>query len=313
MTLRRSVLKSIGLLAVVAARPSRADAAENDANFNSISILAGEPEWLSLIQRLAGQLDHQSQLRILPMLGRGSVQALNDLSQLRSVDIALVSSDVIIYAQMQGLLSDPTKSYAYIGTLQKLPVVLVARKQIANLTGLAGRKIATGPAQSGSFATGELVLGSLGIPFARVAESGSGAISSLTDGRADAALLLGTEGLQSLDAQRFHVLPLPVPKELQTHYSPALLSQDVLGDLNRGQGDLESFSVTLTLAVLNWPVGHANSLRLKHFADVLWSAEALPLGTNLAADVPGWQRHGSAAQALAAIKPNSTSTQGEGP
>lgn len=313
MALRRSVLKGLGLLAIGTAAPLPAVAATGDQNFNSISILVGEPAWLNRVQGLASLLDHQQELRLLPMLGRGSVQALNDLSQLRAVDMALVNSDVIIYAQMQGLIGDPVKSYAYIAGLQKLPVALVARKQIVNLTGLAGRKIATGPAQSGSFATGELVLGNLGIPFARVAESGTSAVISLQEGRADAALLLGTDGLKTLDASQFHVLPLPVPKELQSYYSPALLSADVLGDLNQGQGDVESFAVTLTLAVLNWPAGHANSLRLKHFADVLWSADELPLGTNLTADVPGWQRHESALQALAAFKTNPTSTQGKGP
>ncbi len=313
MEKRRSVLKGLGLLAFAAAAPVQAVFAAGDQNINSISIMAGESEWLNLVQGLAGQLDHQQELRVLPMLGRGSVQAMNDLAQIQVVDMALVNSDVIIYAQMQGLLGDPVKSFAYVAALQKLPVVLVARKQIANLTGLAGRRIATGPAQSGGFATGELVLGSLGIPFARVAESDIAALSSLQEGRADAALVLGAAGLKSLDADKFHVLPLPVPKDLQSHYSPALLSADVRGDLNQGQGDIESFSVSLILAVLNWPGSHANSLRLKHFADVLWSADNLPFGTNLTADVPGWRRHESALQALAAIKTNSTATQGEGP
>ncbi len=313
MEIRRSVLKGLGLLALAATVPLQAVAAAGDQNFNSISIMVGEAEWLNLVQGLAGRLDHQQELRLLPMLGRGSVQALNDLTQLRAVDMALVNSDVMIYAQMQGLLADQFKPYAYVAALQKLPIVLVARKQITNLTGLAGRKIATGPAQSGSFATGELVLGNLGIPFARVAESGVAALNSLEEGRADAALVLGTIGLKSLDARKFHVLTLPVPKDLQSHYSPILLSRDDLGDLDQGQGAVESFSVTLTLAVQNWPSGHVNSLRLKHFADVLWSVDDLTIGANLTADVPGWRRHESALQALAAIKNNPTSTQGEGP
>ena len=195
MALRRSVLTGLGLCAIAAGAPLRAATLAEDQNFNSISILVGEPDWLNLIQQLSGQIDHQQGLRLLPMLGRGSVQALNDLAELRVVDMALVPSDVIVYAQMQGLLGGKGKSYAYIAALQKLPVVLVARKQIANLTGLAGRKIATGPAQSGGFATGELVLGSLGIPFARIAETGAAALISLQDGRADAALVLGTDGL----------------------------------------------------------------------------------------------------------------------
>ena len=293
----------IGLCAscVLAVTPAYADARSAALNRNTISLMASEPEWLGISQQLAKQLDHEDGLRVLPLVGRGSVQALSDLINLQAVDAALISSDALVYAQAQGLLLPSGNKIAYLADVAKLPVVLVARREISNVTGLAGQRISTGPAQSAAFATGELLLGSLGVPFTRVAASGPAALVALTEGRADAALLLGTENLRNLDAKLFHVLQLPLPKELQANYAPALLSEDVLGELNLGQGDVETVSIAMVLAVFNWPADNEHTIRLKHFAKVLLSTPlqiSQSAGTNLTTEVQGWQRHLSAEQAI---------------
>ena len=258
---------------------------------NAVGILAGEPEWLSRVQNLALRLDHQDNIRILPISGSGSIQALSDLAYLQGVDAALIAADTLTYAVAQGLIPAEKAKLAYVAQLSQLPVVLVARKEFKSLTSLAGRKISTGPAQSASFATGELLFGTFGIPFTRVAASGEAAVLALKKGQVDAALLLGTEALRiGLDKKRYHVLNLPLPAALKTQYAAIQLSSEQLD----GMAAVESISTTLTLAVFNWPKNSPRNTKLKRLAKLLF-AESNPA---IAADIAGWQRHSAAAQVL---------------
>lgn len=274
-----------------------ADDRGNTLNQNTVGILAGEPEWVSRIQNLALRLDHQDNIRILPIAGSGSVQAISDLAYLQSVDAALIAADTLTYAVAQGLVPADKAKLAYVAQLAQLPVVLVTRKEFKSLTTLAGRRISTGPAQSASFATGELLFGAFGIPFTRIAASGEAAVLALKKGQVDATLLLGTEALRvGLDKKRFHVLSLPLPAALKTQYAAIKLSPEQLAGLD----GVESISTALTLAVFNWPKNNPRSTKLARFAKILF-AEENPI---LTTDIAGWQRHSTATQALQGINNN---------
>jgi uncharacterized protein len=257
-----------------------------------VGILASEAEWMPQADRLAEALAHEDGLRILPIAGAGGVQALQDLSQLQQVDAALVSSDSLIYAQQQHLIDG---KISYLANIAPLDVVLVTRRGLGNMTSLAGKRIATGPAQSSGFATGELLFGAFEVPFVRVAAQGENAIAALMTGKADAALVLGTDIAKlALDDPRFHMISVPLPPQLSAIYKSTTLK---IGDQK-----FETVSTSLTLAVFDWPRGSPRYNLLKRFDAQLFK---LPEAGVVRDDVLGWNRHISAQDAMKVTRTNS--------
>jgi NMT1-like family len=264
-----------------------------------INIVAGEATWLSQAAGLASKLDHENGLRILPILGAGGVQALQDLTRIQSVDAAIVSSDSLAYAKSQNLLPSGKDTLAYVAKLAPLELVLIARTDIKSVTTLAGKRIATGPAQSATFASGELLFNALEISFKRVPQQGDAALQALVSGQADAALVLGTSiNIRRLPEGKYHVLSLAIPPDLQDVYQPAMLTSQQLPGLMEPNGTVETIAASLTLAVQNWPRNSPHTATLKIFEAELYKAQSDGPTANLAAIVPGWTRHSSAQDLL---------------
>lgn len=292
---RRSVIQAIMSLAL-AQTITTPDA---EARATALSIVAGEPEWLALATSLADELDHRQGLRLVPIQGRGSLQSLADLVQLQGADAAIVAADTLAYADAQGLLAPAHNRFSYVARLQSLPIVLVTHSSIPSLTMLANKRLCTGPAQSAAFATGELVFGTLGVPFVRVPKSHSEGLAALQRGDADGALLLGTDALKNAGAlSNFHILPLPVPQGLEIVYEPHTLDKKDLPGLPANGPKLDTISTALILATSTMQRNAEQGAALKRLIAELFSGPTqLPwLSANtLANDVPGWQRNPLAA------------------
>ena len=255
-----------------------------------IGVLAGEEQWLPLAAALAKRIDHEDGLRILPILGAGSLQALDDLSALPHIDAAIVTADSLAYAQRQKLGAIKINYLARLGTAN---VVLVARQGIANVTALAGKRIATGPAESAGFATGELLFNALEIPFLRVPLQGEKAVAALLAGKADAALVLVDDiPKAALSDGKFRVLTLTVPPQLADVYQAATLTAQDLPGLLPGGRSVDSISTTLALAVVNWPRNSAHFSTLQRFDAQLLK---LPNAQEFSSDIQGWVRSAAAA------------------
>src|ERR1700689_4147153 len=56
-------------------------------------------------------------LRVLPTLGKGSLQNLSDILYLRGVDIGFVQADALAYAQQKNMLAGLTQNIRYIAKL----------------------------------------------------------------------------------------------------------------------------------------------------------------------------------------------------
>jgi TRAP-type uncharacterized transport system substrate-binding protein len=293
-------------------------------NQKTVGVIAGEPEWLPLVQDVAKSLNHWDGLRVLPIAGDGAIQSVSDLIHISGVDVALVPADSVAYAKAQNLLPPNEEKIAYLARMGTIKVLLVTRKGITNITALANKRIATGPAQSAGFATGELVFGAAGINFKRVAADGAAAIAALDSGKADAALVLGAQNLATLKSpEQFHVLPLSLPKQLETTYAPSLLSRQELSRYKMQGNAIDTIATPLVLAVFNWKEKNPHSEALYTFNKAMLEASTLPdnaapwIRNNLAADVPGLLRHQSSVRAFGEhprVKmPNTQETTGDNP
>jgi uncharacterized protein len=235
-------------------------------------------------------------LRVLPIHGDGCVDSAADVLQLTQVDVAMLSADCVYYAQAQGLLPADEKKLNFIARIRAAPLLLLTTRNFSNVTSLAGKRIATGAANRAGFASGELLLGGLDLPFTRVAREGAEAIELLKRGETDAVLLQGLDGLAGLDAKQFHVLGLTAPQALSQQYAPALVDVGALG------GSLETVSTSLLLVVYNWPKNSAKAQKVKQFSKVYFDQHATgDEAQELSAAVPGWQRHEASQQALKSL------------
>lgn len=283
--------------------------AETKAQETAIGLLAAEPQWLGAASKIAAKLDHENGMRVLPMLGEGGLRGLKDLSNLSMVDAAIISSDSLIYASNQDLLGGQQNKFGYIAKLSSLDVVLIAKRGISNAADLAGKRIATGPAQSAAYATGELLLGGLNINYTRVGKQDDAAVNALINGDVDAALVLGTEiSTAGLSDGRFHVLKLQASPELAKIYQPAILTARELPGLIVGNQTVETLATSLTLAVFDRPRDEAHRKSLENFTSLMFELSGGDNGANLAAAVLGWKRHAEAHKVLGQTLANRSQT-----
>ncbi len=108
-------------------------------------------------------LDDGQTLRVLPVLGKGSLQNLADILYLRGIDVGIVQSDVLAYAKQRNLYPGIDRSIQYIAKLYDEEVHVLARKDIARLEDLAGKPVNVDVSGSGTAMTASLLFDALGI------------------------------------------------------------------------------------------------------------------------------------------------------
>ena len=296
--MRHYLMICCALAASLFAKPALAD----ETSFN---ILVGEPSWVPEAQSMARALDHENGLRILPMLGKGAVQSVQDLEDFPIIDAALITADSLAYVKGQNLLAPGDSNISYVAAVKQLPILLVAKKSVANVTALAGKKIATGAADTASFASGELLLGSMEVPFLRVPQSQDAAVDALLQGHADAALFVGLPlNIEKL-GNSFHALPLVMPEQLAQIYKPIhLTSKDAANLVPVGQ-PLDTVSTSLILAVNEATATPDHRKALKAFENGYFQQ---PLGPTALEDVSTLPRETTAAILIKQLPPTITPT-----
>lgn len=264
------------------------------------NILVGEPSWLPEAQVMARALDHENGIRILPMLGKGAVQSVQDLEDFPVIDAALITADSLAYTKGQNLLAPDESKITYVAEVKQLPILLVAKRSVANVTALAGKKIATGAADTASFASGELLLGSMEVPFLRVAQSQENAVDALLQGRADAALFVGLPTNVEKLGNNYHALPLVMPEQLAQIYRPAHLTSKDAANLVPANQALDTVSTSLILAVNEAAPTADHRKVLKAFEDGYFHQ---PLGPTALEDLSDLPRETMAAALIKKLPP----------
>lgn len=268
-------------------------------NQSTVGMLASTPQLSESVLEIANAMDHTDGLRILPMIGRGSLQSINDLLFLRGVDVALLSSDSLAFVKKHDLYKEETGKIAYMAKLATLNIIVLARKDIASVESLAGLRIATGPANSDEFVAAELVFDALGLNYERVATTGKNSITALLDGRIDAAVFTGAHSYQLLKAIKaksgLHILPIPLPESLAGTYSPAILDSSTFPNLIAEGSVAETVAAALILGVFDWPERTERFYKLRRFNKALLStylaSRNTEQSTNFSAAVPGWKQY----------------------
>jgi len=272
----------------------------------AVGVLAATADDLAFLLRLSHAVDHENGLRIVPMVGKGPVQTLTDLFYIRGVDAALVPSDTLAFMERNGLLDGIGSKFAFVLRLFPLDVHVIARSGINSLADLEGKTLVTGPTASASYVAGQFLLEAAGVSANTIEASGAAAVRAVTEGEADAAILMGRKPLAELKLigpdSGLHLINVAAPDELQDTYAPSLVTNEDYPHLVTVEFPVETISASLVVAVLDRQRGTPQYAKVQRLAEGLFIAFQRGSGDdaslNFAASVPGWNRHGAVAAAL---------------
>jgi uncharacterized protein len=292
-----------GTLAASAQTPMPTSNA-NRANAGTVGIISGGADgtYIRIAADLANVLDGEN-LRILPIIGRGSLQNLRDVMFLRGVDIGIVQMDAREQLKAENLQTDAVRRLRYITRLYNEEVHIIANRDITDIRQLEGKKVNIDKAGSGTNLTSRIIFEKLGIkPDITTFDQGS-SYERLRSGEIQAAVYVAGRPVRAIaefqSEGRFHLLPIPFEGEIAETYFPARFANSDYPRLVEADKPVETLAVGSLLAVFNWPENSDRYNRVKRFVDAFFSRfdEFLQPGrhpkwkeVNLAADVPGWER-----------------------
>lgn len=124
-------------------------------NSNTVTIMSGTiaGTYVQFGADLASVLDDGDNLRVLSIIGRGSVQGIADILYLKGVDLGIVRSDTLGYLDQKGFAKNIGGQFTYITKLYNEEVHVLAPKTIRTLSDLEGKTVAVDLPNGGTFIT----------------------------------------------------------------------------------------------------------------------------------------------------------------
>jgi TRAP-type uncharacterized transport system substrate-binding protein len=265
---------------------------------------------------MARVLDDGDNLRVLPVIGKGSVQNLVDIMRLKNIDMGFVVGDALEFVKKEYNVPNIEQRVSYIVKLSNNDLHIVARKEIKTLRDLAGKKIMS-ERNLGYFSVRN-VFDRLHITadIDSVTDD-AGGLQKLLNGEADAWIVSAGKVAPIVrniknDDGRFHFVSVPYEAALQGVYLPSTLSNVEYPNLVAPGEEVDTLAAPVLLMVYNWPVGSDRYNRVAKFVNALFSKiddfrqpsrHPKWRDTNIAATVPGLQRFKAAEDWLAQNKP----------
>jgi TRAP-type uncharacterized transport system substrate-binding protein len=261
---------------------------------------------------MARVLDDGDNLRVLPVIGKGSVQNLVDIMLLKNIDMGFVVGDALEFVKKEYKVPNIDQRVSYIVKLSNNDLHIVARKEIRTLRDLAGKKIMS-ERNLGYFSV-RTIFDRLNITadIDSVTDD-AGGLQKLLNGEADAWIVSAGKVAPIVrniknDDGRFHFVSVPYEAALQGIYLPSSLSSAEYPNLVAPGEEVDTLAAPVLLMVYNWPVGSDRYNRVAKFVNALFSKiddfrqpsrHPKWRDTNIAATVPGLQRFKAAQDWLA--------------
>src|SRR5437868_7797035 len=182
-----------------------------------------------IAEDLANLVDDGATRRVVPVVGKGSLQNLTDLKYLRGIDMAIVQSDVLDYAKEQRLLPGLEWSLTYITRLYNEEFHLLAGPAIKNITELANKKVNVDLRGSGTSITAARLFDLLKIPVTVTNDSQEVALDKLRRGEIAALAFVAGKpaplfmGLSGDDGLHLPSIPFN-PAVSSSSYAPTRLA-----------------------------------------------------------------------------------------
>ena len=308
------VLVAVLLTAAFSLRPGFAGHADGNApipdkpnlgsrgerlNANTISIISGNPNatYLTIAYDLSDVLDDGDNFRILPVIGKGGGQNINDVRFLKGIDLGITQSIILNEYRANNTIGNIDNSIDSIAKLfnEEMHVVVRANSGITSLEQLDGKKVNFSNVGSGSQLSSHDIFARLGVHPIEVNMGQSDAVQKLKTGELAATILIAGKSAGLMGklraSQGLRFLPVAFAKPLQTDYLPAVLTHaDYPGMIEEGH-DINTIAVSAVLICFNLPPvpGGAPTVPGAPAALIVPGAPAVPVvpGAPAALTVPG--------------------------
>jgi TRAP transporter TAXI family solute receptor len=274
-------------------------------NAGTVGIVSGgvAGTYIRVASDLSAVLDDGDNLRVLAMIGKGSVQNIADVLYLRGVDIGIVQSDVLAYIRRENLFPGVERRINFITKLYNEEFHLLVRSEITQLSDLAGKKVNFDNRGSGTFITSTVVFDSLDIKVEPTFYDQGLALERLKSGEISAMVYVAGKPASLFrditGAENLRLLPVPAtPKLLETYLPSRLTGVDYPRLLQSGQ-EIETIAVGAVMAVFSWEPNNPRYQKVARFIDSFFGRfeefQKPPRHpkwqeVSLTAQVPGWKR-----------------------
>jgi TRAP transporter TAXI family solute receptor len=266
---------SEGLKAIFHYGPGTKETADR-LNANTVTLMSGTigGTYVQIGADLESVVDDGENLRVLSIIGRGSVQSVADILFLKGVDLGIVRADTLDYLERKGYATNIKKQVTYITKLYNEEMHVIAPKSIERLSQLEGKRVAVDLPNGGTFVTAINVFERLGIHanFAYVEQRI--AYDQLQKGELDAVIAVQGKPSRATAAIRdsnLHLLPVEYPRTLQSDYLPAQLTAEDYPNLIEKDARIDSIAVPAVLAAYNWAPNTERYRRLERFVDAFFA------------------------------------------
>src|SRR5258707_5126977 len=283
-------------------------------NANTVTLITGTigGTYVQFGADLSSVLDDGNNLRVLPIVGRGSVQSIADILFLQGVDIGVVRADSLDYLEKKGIAHDLRKQLTYVTKLYNEEMQVIAPVGIRNLRDLDSKRVSVDLPDGSTFVTALAVFERLGLRvdnFAYIEQRI--AMEKLKKGELDAVVVVGGKPYKSVsnfvNDGRFHLVTVDYDRPLQGDYLPATLTAKDYPNLIAEGDKVDTIAVPAVLAAYNWAPNTDRYRKLSLFVDAFFTKfpklQNPPFHpkwkeVSLAAPLPGWQRLPSATKWL---------------
>ena len=261
-------------------------------------------------------------IRVLPVLGVGGLQNVNDVLFLKSIDMGVVDEDNLRVLKKRDpqLYANIEQRVLYITKLYNSEFHVIARNDIRTYDDLRGKRVSFNLKDSQTEVTADTVFRSLNIEVQRVNYDNDEAVKRLLSGDISAMIILSgapqaavaklsmRDGVHLLALDR-QSLPGHDLHDLLTQYLPAEITHEHYPELVPDGTSVPTIANRALLVTYAWPEDTARFKRVAKFVDEFFgkidrfhdsARHPKWREVNLAAEIPGWVRFKPAAEWLAA-------------
>jgi TRAP-type uncharacterized transport system substrate-binding protein len=269
-------------------------------------------------------------IRVLPVLGVGGLQNVNDVLFLKNIDMGVVDEDNLRLLKKRdpAMYANIEQRVQYITKLYNSEFQVLARNDIKSYDDLRGKKVNFNLKDSQTEVTADTVFNALNIQTQRSYYDNDEAMKRLISGELSAMIIL--TGAPQVTMAKIktedgvHFLPLDQEsltnhdlKGLFANYLPADLTHDLYPNLIPEGTTVPTIANRALLVAYTWPENSPRYKRIAKFVDAFFSkidqfnnSSRHPKWreVNLSAEMPGWVRYKPAADWLATHHNQAVST-----
>ena len=297
-----------GLSVTTSALGQDTETFRDQVNRGTVGVISGgvNGTYIRVTSDLSAVLDSED-LRVLSILGKGSVQNIADLLYLRGIDVAVVQSDVLEFMRRQGTYPFIERHIQYITKLYNEEFHVLVRDEVGSIQDLAGKKVNFDSRGSGTAMTASLVFDTLGVDVESTHFDQASALDKLLSREISGLVYVAGQPVQLFEAlgqdAPVKFLSIDYTPELMATYLPASLSPESYPNLINDGEAVSTIAVGAVMAAYNWDPQHHRYAKVARFVERFFSNFEQFQSTarhpkwrevSLSANVPGWTRFGPA-------------------